>query len=67
MLNFNFTEKDLGLVSRSQFMYDLSKKKKGFSCYVLLTDQISLSNCLYFWKYLVIFLLQLFVNEAVTS
>ena len=65
MLNFNFTEKDLGLFSPSQFMYDLSKK--GFSCYVLLTDQISLSDCLYFWKYLVIFLLQLFVNQAVTS
>ena len=41
--------------------------EKYFSCYILLTDQISLSDCLYFWKYWAICVLQLFANQAVTS
>ena len=45
MLNFDFLEKGLGIVSPSHFAYDFSKKKK-FSCYALLTDQISLPDCL---------------------
>ena len=40
MLNFNFSEKGLGLVSPPHFAYDSSRK--WFSCYILLTDQISL-------------------------
>ena len=60
MLNFNFSEKGLGLVSPPNFGND-------FSCYILLTDQILLSDCLYFLRYWAICALQLFVNQAVTS
>ena len=37
------------------------------SCYILLTDQISLSDCLHFSRYWAICILQLFVKQAVTS
>ena len=65
MLNFNFSEKGLGLVSRTNIVYDFPEK--NFSCYILLTDQISLFDCLYFWRYWVIYVLELFVNQTVTS
>ena len=64
MLNFNCPEKSLGLVAPPHFVYDVSRY---FSCYILLTDQISLSDSLYIPRYLVIWVLQLFVNQAVTS
>ena len=41
--------------------------KKCFSCYILLTDQISLSHCLYFSKYWPICVLRLFFNRLVKS
>ena len=34
--------------------------------YILLTDQISLSGCLYFLRYWTIYVFQLFVNQVVT-
>ena len=37
------------------------------SCYILITDQISLPGCLYFLRYWEICVLQLFVNQVVTS
>ena len=40
MVNFNFSEKDLGLVSPPHFVYDFSKK--CVSCYILFTGQTSL-------------------------
>ena len=43
MLNFNFPEKGLGLVAPPNFVYDF--QEKCFLCYILLTDQISLSDC----------------------
>ena len=49
MLNCNFSEKGLGLISPPHFVYDFSRKM--FLCYILLTDQISLSDCLYFLRY----------------
>ena len=45
MLNSDFLEKGLGIVSPLHFVYDFSEKKY-FSCYALLTDQISLPDCL---------------------
>ena len=42
-------------------------EEKCFLCYNLLTDQISLSDCLYFSRYWSICVLHLFVNQAVTS
>ena len=66
MLNFSLSEKGLGLVSLSHFANDFAKKK-CCSYYVLLTGQISLSDCLYFSKYWAICVLQLFVKQAVTS
>ena len=65
MLNFNFSEKGLGLVSSPHLVYDF--QEKCYSCQILLTDQISLSDCLYFSRYWAICVLQLFVNQAVTS
>ena len=44
MHNFNFPEKGLGLVSPPHFVYDFSRK--CFLCYILSTDQISLSDCI---------------------
>ena len=66
MLNFDFLEKGLGIVSSLHFVHDFSKKK-DFSCYVLLTDQTSLPDCLYFLRYWSICVLQLFINQVVTS
>ena len=45
-------------------MYDFSKK--CFSSYILLTDQISLSECLCFLKYWLIYILQLFVTPGLS-
>ena len=42
-------------------------QKKYISCYILLTDQISLSDCLYFLRYWAICVLQLLANQAVTT
>ena len=60
MFNFNFSGKGLGLASASHF-------GNNFSCYILLTDQIWLLDCLYFLKYWAIFVLRLIVNQAMTS
>ena len=65
MLNFNFSEKGLGLFSSPHFVNDF--QEKCFSCYTLLTEEISLSECLYLLRYWAICVLQLFVNQAVTS
>ena len=49
---------------RSHFVHDFLRKYlkfKYFSYYVALTDQISLFDCLYFLRYLAIYVLQLFV------
>ena len=48
-------------------IFHLIFKEKYFSFYILLIDQISLSSCLYFVKYLAICVLQLFANQVVTS
>ena len=65
MLNFNFPEKGLGLVSPPHAVYDISKK--CFSCYVLLTGQISLSDFLYFSIHWALCVLQLLINMTVTK
>ena len=65
MLNFDFLENGLGIVSPANCVYDFSRKK--ISCYVLLTDQISLPDTLCFLRYWAICVLQLFVNQVVTS
>ena len=52
MPNNDFLEKDLGLVSETYFMYNFSKKY--FSCFILLYDQISLSDWVSFIRHRVI-------------
>ena len=42
-------------------------QEKCSSCYILLTDQISLRDRIYVSRYWAIYVLQLFVNQAVTS
>ena len=49
MLNFDFFEKCLGKVSPSHLC--IKKKKKYFSSYILLTDQVLLSDCHYLLRY----------------
>ena len=49
MLNFDFLEKGLGIVSPPYFMYGF--QEKCFSYYVLLTGQIYLPDYLQFLKY----------------
>ena len=42
-------------------------QEKYFSCYILLTAQMLLSDCFYFSKYWAIFVLRLFTNQALAS
>ena len=42
-------------------------EEKYLSCYILLIDQISVSGYLYFVRYWAICVLQLFVNQVMTS
>ena len=49
MLNFDFLEKRLGIVSLPHF--PMIFQEKCFSCDIILADRISLSDCLYFLKY----------------
>ena len=56
MFNCNLSENGRGLVSPPHFSWKL------FSWYILLTDHISLSDCLYFSRYWAICALQLFVK-----
>ena len=49
MLNFDFLEKDLGIVSLPHLC--MIFQEKCFSCYTLLTNQISLPDYLYFLRY----------------
>ena len=65
MLNSNFSEKDLGLVSPTYSVYEFSRKML-FMLYFI-NWQISLPDCLYFSRNWAICVLQLFVNQAVTS
>ena len=64
MLNFVFLDKGLGIVSPAHFVYDFSTKMFLTLYPVLLTGQISLPGCLRYWA---IYVLQLFVNQVVTS
>ena len=67
MLNFNFLQKGLGIVSGNNFMYDFPKKKKKFFlCSILLTDQIALPDRIDLLRYWTICVLQLFVSQIVT-
>ena len=60
MLNFDFLEKGLGIVSPPHFVYDFSRT-------FFLTDQFSLTGCLYFLMYWAICALKLLINHAVAS
>ena len=62
MLNFDFLDKDLRIVSPANFVYGFSTKM-----FLMLTDQISLPGCLYFLRYWAIYVLQLFVNQLKLS
>ena len=53
-----------------QFLHNILQmifQEKCFSCYILLTDQSSLFDCLYFSRYWEIYVLKQFVNQAVMS
>ena len=54
MLNFDFLEKGLGIVSSPHFVYDFS----GKMFLMLYSDQISLSDCIYLLRYWAICVLQ---------
>ena len=41
-------------------------EEQYLSCYILLPDQIAMSDCLYFVKYWALCVLSLFVNQVVT-
>ena len=63
-LNFDFLEKGLEIVSLPTLY--MAFQENCFSCFILLTDQISLSDCLYFLRYRTICVLQLFVSQIVS-
>ena len=65
MLDFDFLEKGLEIVPPPHNVHDFQEER--FSCYILSNDQISTSYWLYFLKYWTIWVLQLFVNQDVTS
>ena len=64
MPKFDFSEKSLGIISPPHFVHDFSNK--CFSCYILLTDKISLPDSLYLLRYWVTCVLQLFVSQVAT-
>ena len=64
MLIFNFFKKSVGIVLHH--ILCMIFKEKCFSCYNLVTDQISLFDCLYYLRYWVICVLQL-VSQIVMS
>ena len=51
MFNFDFVEKGLRIVFSPYFVYDIwfCVSYLCISCYTLLTDQIPLSDCLWYW------------------
>ena len=63
MLNFDFLEEGLGIVPLPHMIF----QEKYFSCYILLTNQISWTDCIYFLRYWTIFGLQLPFSQVVTS
>ena len=65
MLSFDFLETGLGIFPAH--ILCMIFQEKCFSCCVLLTDQISLSDCFYFLRYWAICVLHLFVSEIVVS
>ena len=65
MLNFGFSEKGLELFSPPIFFFEIFQEKY-FSGYILLTDHISLPDYLYFLRYWIICVLQLFASQVVT-
>ena len=64
---FEKSEKGLEQVSQTHFLHILGRKKFILFYCILLIDQVSLSECLYFVRCWAISVLQLFVNQAVTS
>ena len=64
MFNLNFSEKGLRLPSPPHLC--MIFQEECFLCYILLTDQISVSDCLYVSRYWAICVSKLFVNQAVT-
>ena len=67
MLKFGFLEKGVGVIFLFLYILCMIFQEKCFSCYILLTDQISLSGCFYFMRYWKICALQLFVMQVVMS
>ena len=51
MLNFDFLEKSLEIVSPLHFMHDVSNKIFLILYYIILTDQILLPDCFDFFRY----------------
>ena len=62
---FKKIKRGLELVSLPHFLHNFLEK--FFSCYILITDQVSQSSCLYFVRYWTICVMKLFVNQVVTS
>ena len=46
-------------------IFDMIFEQEYFSCYILLTNQSSLTGCMYFMRYWAICVLQLFVKQVV--
>ena len=65
MPNFNFSEKDLGLVFPPHFVDDFSRK--NFLMLYSINWPNFIADYLYFSRYWAISVSQLFVNQAVTS
>ena len=65
MLKFYFFENVLEIVPPPHLMHHFCRKI--FLMFYLLTDQISLSDCLYFMTLWAICVLQMFVSQTVTS
>ena len=65
MLNFDFLRKGPEIVSPPYFVDDF--QEKCYSSYILLTNQISFSDCLFFTRYWIVCVLQFLVNQVVMS
>ena len=64
MLNLEFVEKSQEIYFHH--ILCMLFQEKCFSCHILLTDQISLFDCLYFCRYWEICVLHLFASQVST-
>lgn len=63
MVNFDYLWECMGVRSPPNLIF----QKRHFLCYILLNEQISLSDYLGFLRYWTIYVFQLFISQVATT